>query len=244
VVVDDALGVPRGAGGVVEADRVPLVGRHLPDEVRIALREKRLVFDGSQALAGTGIFGIVVIDDQRLGLRKRQRLLDHLGIFAIGDQHLGFGVVEGEAEDSRVEPGVERIEDGAGHRDPVMGVDHRRGIRQHHRDGVAAPDPGLGERRGETAGAGVERGIGPGPRAVDDRRPVGKHRGGALQKAQRRQRLEVRGIAIEVDLVNLAHRPNPRGSVLYLARDLIRKVCNFSASWVDRDQSASIRCTQ
>jgi hypothetical protein len=205
VVVDDALGVAGGAGGVVEADRIPLVGRHLPGEIRIALREKRLVFQRSQALARTGIFGIVVIDDERLRLRERQGLLDHLGIFAVGDQHLGFGMVEGEAEDSRIEPGVERVEDGAGHGDPIMGLDHRRGVRQHDRDGIAASDPVLCERRGETAGAGIERGIGPAPCAVHDRRPVGKHRRGALEKAQRRQRLEVRGIAVEVDLVNLGH---------------------------------------
>jgi hypothetical protein len=212
VVIDDALRVSGGAGRVVEADRVPLVGWHLPGEIGIALLEKRLVLDGSQALAGTGIFGIVVIDDERLRLRERERLLDHLCVFAIGDQHLGFGMVEGEGEYRGIEPGVEGVEDGAGHGDPVMGLDHRRGVCQHDRDGVAAPDPGLGEGGREAAGAGVERGIGPTLRAMHDRGIVGKHRGGALEETERRQRLEVRGIAVEVDLVDLGHGESRHGS--------------------------------
>jgi hypothetical protein len=40
---------------------------------------------------------------------------------------------------------------------------------------------------------------------MHDRRVVGKHRGGALEEAQRRQRLEVRFIAVEVGFVNAGH---------------------------------------
>ena len=36
MVIDHALGVARGAGGVVERDRVPLVGGRRPGERRVA----------------------------------------------------------------------------------------------------------------------------------------------------------------------------------------------------------------
>ncbi len=170
---------------------------------------------------------------------------DHVGVFAIGDQHLGFGMVEGEGEYRGIEPGVEGVEDGAGHGDPVMGLDHRRGVCQHDRDGVAAPDPGLGEGGREAAGAGVERGIGPALRAMHDGGIVGKHRSGALEETERRQRLEVRGIAVEVDLVDLGHGESRHGSraipkverrIDHSCFDPIRKAC--------RDQSTKNRCIQ
>ena len=72
--------------------------RHLPGEVRIAFAQKLFVFDAAEPLAGAGEFRIVVIDDQRLRLGSRQRLLHHLGKFAVDDQHLGLGMVEREGE--------------------------------------------------------------------------------------------------------------------------------------------------
>ena len=213
VVIDDALRIAGGAGGVVEADRVPFVVGHLPGEGGIAAFEQLLVVDGAEPLAGAGIFGVVVVDDERLHLGERQRLLDHLRVFAVGDQHLGFGVVEGEGEDRRIEPRVERVEHGAGHRHAVVRLDHRRGIGEHHRDRVAAPDPFLGERGGEAAGTGVELGIGEALRPVDHRGPVGKHGRRAFEEGQRRERLKVRGVAVEVDVVNPAHGESRRVAV-------------------------------
>jgi hypothetical protein len=40
VVVDHALGVAGGAAGVVQRNRIPLVGGQLPGEIRIALGDK------------------------------------------------------------------------------------------------------------------------------------------------------------------------------------------------------------
>ena len=78
VMIDDALGIAGGAGRVVEADRVPLVVGHLPGEGGIAAFEKCFVLESAEPLAGAGIFGIVVVDDERLRLGERQCLLDHL----------------------------------------------------------------------------------------------------------------------------------------------------------------------
>ena len=65
MVIDDALRVAGGARGVVERDRLPLVGRVQRREVRIAVGEEGLVVELAQALAARA-FGIVDVDHQRL----------------------------------------------------------------------------------------------------------------------------------------------------------------------------------
>ena len=49
VMDHDALGMARGAGGVVEADRLPFVGRQERREGRIALRQKVVVGERARA---------------------------------------------------------------------------------------------------------------------------------------------------------------------------------------------------
>ena len=133
VVIDHALGIAGGAGGIVERDGVPFVVRHQPGEIGIALRNEILVFDVAQPLAVTGIFRIVVVDYQRLHFAEAERLLHHLGIFAVGDHHLGLGMIEGEGDDRRIEPRVERVEHALRHRHAVVGLQHRRRVGEQHR---------------------------------------------------------------------------------------------------------------
>ena len=64
MMIDHALRIAGGAGGVVERDRVPFVVRHQPGEIRIAFAQKLFVFEAADPLAGAGEFRIVVIDDQ------------------------------------------------------------------------------------------------------------------------------------------------------------------------------------
>ena len=40
MMIDDALGIAGGAGGIIERDRVPFVGRHQPGEIGIAVAQK------------------------------------------------------------------------------------------------------------------------------------------------------------------------------------------------------------
>ena len=205
MMIDDALGIAGGAGRVVERDRVPFVVRHQPGEVGIALAQKILVFEIAEPFARTGEFRIVVVDDQRLGLAGRERVLDHLGKFAVDDQHLGLAVVERERDDGGVEPGVDGVEHRAGHGDAVVRFEHRRRIGQHGRHRVAALDAALGERRGKFCRAREKLAIGPGALAVDDRGLVRIDRGGARQERQRRQRLEIRRVAVEIGVVGCRH---------------------------------------
>ncbi len=59
--------------------------------------------------------------------------------------------------------------------------------------------PRFGQRRGEPPRARVELAIAAPQRAVDDRGVVGKHGGRALEKAERRQRLKIGRIAVEIE---------------------------------------------
>jgi hypothetical protein len=211
MVIDHALGVAGRARGVIERDRVPFVVRHRPRKARIARRDEVLVLDRAQPLAGAGEFGIVIVDDQRLHLGKRERLLRELGEFAVGDQHLGVGVFELEGDNGGIEPGVDGVEHCPSHRHAVVAFEHRRRVGEHGGDGVAARDPALGERRRQLPRAGVEIGVAPAHGPMNDRGAVGKHGGRPFQERQRGERLEVRGVAVEISVVGCArHGGSPR----------------------------------
>ena len=205
MVIDHALRIAGRARRVVERDRVPFVVRHVPRVVRIALRDEILVFDAAEPLAGAGILRIVIVDHQRLYLGERERLLHGLRELAIGDEHLGLGVIERERDDRGIEPRIERVEHALRHRHAVMRLEHRRRVREHHRDGVAALDAALGQRRGKAARARVKLGIIAPQRPVDHRRLRRIDRGRALQEGQRGERLEVRRIAVEIGVVGVGH---------------------------------------
>ena len=210
VVVDHALRIAGGAGGVVERDRVPLVRRHRPSVVGIAAGEECLVVNLAQGRALAGEFRIVVIDDERRDARLVERLAADLREFAVDDEHLGLAVVEAEGQSRRVEPGVEGVEHRSRHRHAVVALDHRRRVGQQHRHGVAAADAARRQGRTETAAAGIEFGIGPAQGPVDHRDPVREGSGGAVEIGQRRERLEVRGIPVEIPIVHRRARHRPR----------------------------------
>src|SRR5579864_6291220 len=56
MVIDDALGIARGAGGVEEAERVPFILGTAPLEIRIAAPEEGLVVHLAEQLATAGEF--------------------------------------------------------------------------------------------------------------------------------------------------------------------------------------------
>jgi hypothetical protein len=204
-MVDDALGIAGGAGGVVERDGVPLVVGHPPGELRVARGDELFVAGLAQALALDRELEVVVVDDERPRLGPRQRLLDGAGKLLVGDQHLRFGMVEGKGDGRRIEAGVERVEHRAGHRHAVVALDHRRGVGEHRRDRVALADAAGGKRRGEPAGAGVELGIAVAQGSVNDRRVVRMDGCGTLQEGQRRERLIIGRVPVEIEFVCVRH---------------------------------------
>ena len=69
VVVDDALRIAGGAGGVVERDRFPLVRGPAPGELRVALGEQLLIGDLAQTLAAREL-RIVSVHDSDAALHQ------------------------------------------------------------------------------------------------------------------------------------------------------------------------------
>src|SRR5829696_3474322 len=82
-----------------------------------------------------------------------------------------------------------------------MAFEHGRRVREHHRDRIAALDAALRKRGCKPATATVEVAIIAPQPPVDDRRTLRKHRGRALQEGERRQRLEIGRILVEVAVV-------------------------------------------
>ena len=202
MAVDDALGIAGRARRVVERDRVPLVRRIGPGEIGIAVGDEFLpgrVADLRTVLA----FGIVDVDDQRLGFGDRQRLGDDAMILAVDQQHLGLAMVDDEGDHRRVEAGVERIEHAAGHRHAEMRLVHLGNVGRHDRHRVADSDADLDQRRGETPAACIGLGPGLAALAVDQRDMIGIDAGGALDELQRGQCRIVRGRPVEVALVDV-----------------------------------------
>ena len=206
VAVDHALRVAGGAGGVVERDRVPLVGRPPPREVRVAAREERLVLDLAEQVPARRV-RVVDVDDEGAAIDLREGRADGRRELAVGDDRLRLAVLQDEGHGARVEAGVDGVDHRAQYR-------HREGrlpgggdVGGHDGDGVAAADPARGEARGEPPAAGP----GLGPRmaavAVDDGRALGIDGRASLEEADGGERSVVRGVRVEVGFVGvLAHR--------------------------------------
>ena len=205
VMAHDAFGIAGGARRVIERDRVPFVARHRPREMRIAAGHEVFVVDCAFERAALRKLGIVIDHEQRLGLRERERGLRGLGEFEIDDEDFRLGMIEHEGDRCRIEPRVERVQHAARHGYAMMGFEHRRCVGEQDRDGVAAADPLVRQRRGQPARPRVELGIGDAALAVDDGDDIGMRGRGARKKAQRRQRLEIGGRPVEVSVVGRDH---------------------------------------
>ena len=201
VMRHDALGVARGARSVVDRNCVPLVLGHEPGEVRIAIRKEGLVVLRIDLTGFTGKLGIVVLDQRGLNLREFERLLHQGHEFTIDDDDLRHGMIELECDDRGIEARVDRMQHAPAHRHAVMTFQHRGCVRQHRRNRVAAPDTHPGQRRRELTGSRVEVCVGPAERAVHDGDVIRKDMRRAFEKGQRRERLVVRRVAVEIGVV-------------------------------------------
>jgi hypothetical protein len=68
-------------------------------------------------------------------------------------------VIKREGDDRRVEARVQRVEHSLAHRHAVMALKHRWRVGKQNRDGIAALDAALCQRRGKLPCAPVEIGI-------------------------------------------------------------------------------------
>ena len=203
VVADDALGVAGGPRRVAEADRLPLVVREAVLELGRPFVDERLVVLLADSLAALAQ-RIVDVDHHRRRIHSVERLCDHRRELAIGDQHLGLGVAEDEADRGGVEPVVEGVEHRAAHRHAEVRFEHLRDVRRYQRDGVAGPYAASCERPGEAAAARVELRVGDAPGSMHNRGLARVDHGRSLEEADWGERDEVRGALVEPVLVGVA----------------------------------------
>ena len=126
--------------------------------------------------------------------------------FAIDDQGPRARVVELERDGPGIESRVDRVQHRPAHRHAVVRLEHRRDVGQQCGNRVTAAHALAGEGRSEPARAPVEVAVRVAQGAVDDGRVLRHDAGGALQERQGRQRLEVRGIAVEIGIERVGHR--------------------------------------
>ena len=136
VVVDHALGVAGGAGGVVQGNGLPLVFGPVPVEFGVAFGEEGFVVQIAQGFA-FAVLGIVDIDDQNRALDQLQRLTDDLVKLTVGDQHAGFTVIEHKGDGFGVQTHVQGVEHGADHGYTKVAFQHGGDIGQHRGNGIA-----------------------------------------------------------------------------------------------------------
>jgi hypothetical protein len=110
-------------------------------------------------------------------------------------------VAQDEADGGRIQAHVERVQDRARHGHAVVGLEHRRGVGRHDRDGIARADAARDQRRGQAPAARVGLGPAPAQRPMDHRRVVGEHLGRARQEAERAERRIVGPVPAELAAV-------------------------------------------
>ena len=118
-------------------------------------------------------------------------------------------MVDHERDVGRVEPGVHRVQHRLRHGHAELGVEHGGHVGKHDGNGVVLANSELRKRRCETAGAGVKLRICEGLGAVHNRGVIREDQRGAGQEAQRRQRLMVGCIPVEVLRVGVRHYHHP-----------------------------------
>src|SRR5690606_37020603 len=159
VMVDHSLGVAGGPRGVVETDRIPLSIRPLPDELGIAFGKECLVIQGAVGLS-LAVLRVVYVDYQRWVIKHADSGVHDIEELAIGDQYLGFTVLQHEGDGLGIQAYVQSIEHRPDHRDTEMRFEHFRNVRQHDRYRVALANASALQRRSQTTATVI--GLGPG----------------------------------------------------------------------------------
>jgi hypothetical protein len=198
VGVDDALRAPGGAGGVVDRDRLLLVGQ--------PRRHAGCVAATDELLIGASRAAIVDADD----LQARWRVHDQRFELGASEQHPRPGVLEDVADLVGAQARVDRNEDAARRRHRVMQLEQCGHVRTQGRDAVATLEPSAAQRGGRAVHPLAQLGIRPAAVTVDDGDALGMHGGAAVQerdgielgtahsRARRPRRLRHRAVALDI----------------------------------------------
>ena len=185
MAVDDTLRIAGCPGGVVEGNRIPFVLGHAPAEGGITVGDQIFISEIRQGFWRLREFLVIIVHDQRFDAGLVQSRLHHRGKFPIANQHLGIGVVELKSNDGSVEPRVHGMQHRADHRHRVVGLEHRRCVGEHYRDGVTCSNAALRKGAGQSPRASVELGIGLPSAAVHQGNALRMNRRRALKERQR-----------------------------------------------------------
>ena len=190
MVIDDALGLARGAGGIVEGDRVPFVARPQEWLPGVALGKERFVIDIADAPRLEPL--IDDLDDigamrghlQRSFGNARERAVDH--------QHPAFGVIEDVRDRRCIEAEIVGVQHRAGPRHAVMGFDHRGGIGREHRYHLAIAHADAAQSAGERPATPQYVRPAQAPIAMHDADLIRINQSRPLDKSKRREREVIR----------------------------------------------------
>ncbi len=170
------------AAGVVNRDRLVLVGDRPIERIGAAAGQEGLVVDARQP-DPTG--DVLDVDDRLDRLQIRQHRFNDAGQLGVYDKDLGPRVVQDVADLLRVQPGVDGHQNPTGERHSEMAFQQCRDVRDQIGDAVPLLHPRRAKRRGEPVHPCRQFGVGPGPIPVHDSRLLTKDRRAALKEAQR-----------------------------------------------------------
>ena len=140
-------------------------------------------------------------------LRELQRgAMREFAVFRIDDQRLRLAMAQHEQQRRHVEPRIQRVEHGAGHRHAEVRFYHRRNIGQQGGHGVAALDADLPQRTGQPPRALVCLAPVAANRPMDDSQPLTVDFGRAHDEIDRRQRDIIGLTPLEAFFEPMLHR--------------------------------------
>ena len=96
-------------------------------------------------------------------------------------------MIELECDDRSIQTGVERMQHGTGHRDAIVGLQHRRNIREHDADRVVLADAQTREGRSKLPGPLIKGPVVHAVRTMNHGCSVRKDMGRPGEKTQRAQ---------------------------------------------------------
>ncbi len=205
--VHHALGFAGRAGGVIQGDRIPLVGHIGQRLARQTFCEQRLIIQRADALAAGHELRIGHVDHQRrrqtLLHRERHGLLHHGRQFRIDQHGLGAAVQQHVGQRLGVEPGVEGVEHQPGHGHAELRFHHGRHIGQHDRHHIPALQAPSHQGRCQPSAALARLRPVALQAAVKDGQALRIKVGGMIQKDQRRERRVVGAIGGEVSVLHI-----------------------------------------
>ena len=161
MVIDNTFRLARGAGRIVQRNRIPFIARHFPSEISAAFSDEAFIFLPAQAFAMHRFRRQRIMHFNHHGLRRAfgECGAQHRHEFAVHNHRLGLTMIEDIGHGRRIQPRIDGVQDGTGHGHAVMAFQHFRDIRQNGRDRIARLNAALGKRVGKLHATIAQAGV-------------------------------------------------------------------------------------